>query len=107
MPPVDFSALRRIGCSAAQYRSERLATVFLGEVQQHSAVDIARADLFQIFQALRIQLRPPSTNRRNRASEAADPVVAAERLDERQEGSEVLDAIFTLPYRQHSSRFGP
>jgi hypothetical protein len=29
-----------------QRRSERFATVLLGEVQQHCAVDIARIDLF-------------------------------------------------------------
>src|SRR5262249_10924593 len=34
-----------------QRRSERLATVFLGQVQQHAAIDIARVDLFQAFEA--------------------------------------------------------
>src|ERR1700731_3142054 len=34
-----------------QHRSERFATVFLGEVQQHGAVDISRVDLFQAFEA--------------------------------------------------------
>jgi len=40
-----------------QRRSERFATVLLGEVQQHCAVDIAWVDLFQAFEAA---LFPPA-----------------------------------------------
>src|SRR5262249_51236464 len=44
-------AWKELAALPPQCRSERFATVFLGEVQQHGAVDTARVDLFQAFQA--------------------------------------------------------
>ena len=52
MPPVNFLlAWEELAALPLQRRSECCATVFLGEVQQHGAVDIARVDLFQAFAA--------------------------------------------------------
>jgi hypothetical protein len=52
MPPVNFSSPgKNLAALPLQRRSERCATVFLGEVQQHGAVDIARVDLFQALEA--------------------------------------------------------